>query len=798
MPALPDCNGDAPRPPETVVPRHRLYELLDVASRCPVTMIVSPAGTGKTTLMAAWAERQREADPQALHWVSAHQHKALERCLLQSAGVDATSAHQLTSEHLGESRDTCAWLLPPLEQAIDGGNRPQLIVIDDAHQLPPAQVKSIAGILAKRPDVVRLLLASRRDLPFSHAELEMRGLAHMFRAGDLAFDGEEARDLIRAHARDAAEADIELLQERTGGWAAALVLGARTLMSRSHVDGQALLGGTDGPVLDFLLNEVFTTLPTKTRRILLSTFNESVVTPERAAVLSGNDNAGAVLSELANDGVLVNAYVNDRSDVWFKYHPLLVEMLRRQVVDGKGAASVVTVAQQRAALHEAAQSSDSAQTHGIAALKGAIEGRDPNHLAELIVEHGPTLLCAGQEDVVATMLAALPPNALDRFPQLLGVAALHRRTTGDVAGAVRLSGRASEAVESLGSAPSTSSPMDVALRTDALLMELWQSRFGWHDARSAMAGARIMLSATDEDSATGAALRPLAVNPSRLSWLMIELAAVELWTGDLTSATTHVNEAVVSARAVGHKRLLAAALSHRALIELARGETQSAASTAEEALSTTPAGDEARVAFLDQARVALGWAAFFRLDLVEARRSLAELDASPAVKLDALTSVYATMLRAALLTEAGRIVEAQRVLAAGPEACAPLPVFVARALALLRWRCAELLADVDLMASQETVLEAAGFGVEVDMLRACEETMKGDKRPTTAKIKQLVDALTPTDAIFAATGAAAGVVLALRAGDRSSAMVHAVNRLFSSCSPKKAKPMTGIPSRRRH
>jgi DNA-binding NarL/FixJ family response regulator len=127
------------------------------------------------------------------------------------------------------------------------------------------------------------------------------------------------------------------------------------------------------------------------------------------------------------------------------------------------------------------------------------------------------------------------------------------------------------------------------------------------------------------------------------------------------------------------------------------------------------------------------------------------------------------MLRAALLTEAGRIVEAQRVLAAAPEACGPLPVFVARALALLRWRCAELLADVDLMASQETVLEAAGFGVEVDMLQVCEETIKGDGRQTTAKIKQLVDALTPTDAIFAATGAAAGVVLALREGDRSSA-----------------------------
>ena len=107
---------------------------------------------------------------------------------------------------------------------------------------------------------------------------------------------------------------------------------------------------------------------------------------------------------------------------------------------------------------------------------------------------------------------------------------------------------------------------------------------------------------------------------------MIELAAVEVWAGNLASAAVHIDKAVVSARAVGHKRLFSSALSHRALIELARGEAQTAAITAAEALSHARDAGMMGDAFLDSALVTLGWSAFLRLDFEEAEERLAELD----------------------------------------------------------------------------------------------------------------------------------------------------------------------------
>ena len=47
--------------PDHYVKRSRLLRLLDETVTCPLTLVVAPAGVGKTTLLAGWAS-EREAD----------------------------------------------------------------------------------------------------------------------------------------------------------------------------------------------------------------------------------------------------------------------------------------------------------------------------------------------------------------------------------------------------------------------------------------------------------------------------------------------------------------------------------------------------------------------------------------------------------------------------------------------------------------------------------------------------------------------------------------------------------------
>lgn len=766
--------GHRPAHPSTLVGRPRLYAVLDDATLSPLTLVISHAGTGKTTLLAAWVEHTGEADA---HWISAHEHPLLEQHLLEAVGVDAAEAREAAAASRTDPPGSSEWMLSRLEEAVDRGATPRLVVIDDAHLIPTAQLAMVSNILAKRPEVVRLLVASRRDLSLPRFDLEMHGLATTIRGNQMRFVGDESSALVRAHAKTAADSDIQLLESRAGGWAAALVLGARTLAPGPQPGTP--LAQTEQPVLDYLLGEVFTTLPKATRQILLSTFGEPMVTATRATVLSGNPDAISLLSELASDGVLVTGYSrSETEEELFSYHPLLIEMLRRRVASVRADAGVATAAHHRAAVHDAAQG-DSA-----AALNEAIAARDPELLAGMLVEHGVELLCAAQEDLVGTALSTLPAGSLDRFPHLLGISAHHRRVIGDMAGAVSFASRAIDADQRLRDSMQETSPLDDALCIDALLLRLWQSRFGWQGSAASIASAREILRSLEGTGDAASGHRAVTVDASRVVWLTIELSTAEIWAGDLVAAAAHVDEAVVRARVIGNTRLLPAALSHRALIELTRGEAQTCAVTAEEAMRFASKAGLSADSFLDRARLALGWSAFLRLDFEEAAQRLRELAESGIASPDLFFSIYATMLRAMVLAESDQLDEARRLLSATPETHGPLPGFLSRALALLRWHCAAAAADVRGMSERATDLADAGFDVEVDLFDALGDMSTDDPQDAVAKLDRLVPMLTASDPVTAAAAASVRVGLLLRMGDAASAR-DGLTELLSRVAPER-------------
>ncbi len=365
----------------------------------------------------------------------------------------------------------------------------------------------LARVLAERPAAVRLLLASRYDLPLPVAELEVRGLGSTLRARDLSFSDEEAAELVHVYAEDASAEDVARLQRRTAGWAAALVLAARALAA----SGELIV--TEQPVLDALLGEAFGTLDPRVQKVLLSTFETAVVTGRLASVLSGDSEAATILADLAGRGLLVTAYMDDSGDEpHYRYHPLLVELLRRRVLASPEAAGLVVEAHRRAAhYHDSRGESE-------CALRNALRAEDPALVARLLLSHGPGVLAGGDADLVAEGFEALPDNYIDTHPQLRGVRGLLRRRCGDASGAVMDAAFAAEAVAAAD--PAHAGPDDDALEADMHLLQLWQSRYGWYDVHDANQQARAFLGRGSGHHTV--------LGPERLSWLLIELAAAEI------------------------------------------------------------------------------------------------------------------------------------------------------------------------------------------------------------------------------------------------------------------------------
>ncbi|WP_427893453.1 LuxR C-terminal-related transcriptional regulator [Kribbella sp. GL6] len=791
----PRTAGGIPRPPATLVVRERLHAALDVGVRAPLTLLIAPPGTGKTVLLSDWVRRRRD-DGTAVTWIS---------------GPAAGSFGRL------------------LEQALDGEPpEPELVVVDDGHLLSATVLAELGLVLRKSPHALRIVLASRYDLPLPVPELELRGLALTLRSRDLRFTDAEATQLVKAHAGRASAEDIRLFQANTAGWAAALVLAARTFAASGEVRWSLV---NQGPVLDLFLGETVGTLDERVQTMLLSTFGVPSVTAELAAALSDDPDAGAMLAELAGNGLLVTAYVDGPGgEPTYRYHPLLVELLRRRVAGNADRARIVAAAQHRSAVY-CENRGDS-----VGALRSALGAEDPALVARIVLSRGPELLAAGDLELVAVALGVVP---VEDFPHLTGVRGLLRRASGDVAGAImdaaaanrltaerkartpaeptgqregrtpdrptgeRMPGgvigergagesagaagerearEARAAERAVGGGPGAGprgggrtaewvggggSVEGDALAADAALLGLWKSRYGWHGVRAAIDEARRLLGTDGRGS-------DAVLGPERLAWLLIELAAAETWAGELDSASEHLGEALVSARMAAHSRLIAGGLVHQAVVQYAVGQLRNAARSAREALDI--GGDELPREYAVRAYVVLGFAALSDLRRDEAWRWYELVAMTEAAESDTVIGALRAMLRGVLVIEDGRLDEALSELSVDPPAAGPLPSFLARDLALLRFRLAVLIGDEDGAVVQLAELDRTGNCPEADLLRAMLSISDGDLRAT---VRTIDEALAHPGIYSPLSSAAASfrTVLLARAADPIAAEASLVDTL---------------------
>ncbi|GAA3865476.1 hypothetical protein GCM10022243_34540 [Saccharothrix violaceirubra] len=177
------------------VPRERLFALLDKLVGDAVTLVHAPTGTGKSTLLATWADR---CGP----------HVALVNVERRYGEPDV------------------------LRQAIhDASTRTRsCLVLDNADRLAGSPAAHLLTGLA-RDRGHGLVLAGRSSLPLRTWLRAHGGLAEI-RAEDLVFTRQEATALLRAHHVHPSLDDFDALLARTGGHAATLRLAVTSLTER--------------------------------------------------------------------------------------------------------------------------------------------------------------------------------------------------------------------------------------------------------------------------------------------------------------------------------------------------------------------------------------------------------------------------------------------------------------------------------------------------------------------------------------------------------------------------------------
>ncbi len=300
-------------------------------ARDPFVTIVAPAGYGKTTLLASWAE----ADPRPFAWVALGRGDDdvlvfLRYVLAAIHGVEPVPNDALEALS-GPGGSSWMARVPPVGRSFAAMDRPLVLALDDLHAVSnPSCLDALVALTQHVPAGSAIVVASREEPALPLARWRAEGRVTEIGVADLRMNDEEAGLLLREAGAELEPGELTDLTERTEGWPAGLYLAALSIKAGST--GQAEVErftGEDRFISDYLRLELLSRLPPAEADFLKHT---SVLERMRGdlcdAVLDTTGSAQMLSSLERTNHFLVPL---DRRGEWYRYHHLFHDLLRQEL-----------------------------------------------------------------------------------------------------------------------------------------------------------------------------------------------------------------------------------------------------------------------------------------------------------------------------------------------------------------------------------------------------------------------------------------------------------------------------------
>lgn len=440
-----------------IVTRPRLLRLLEPGA--DLTLVVAPAGYGKTTMIADWLDTcglstawvTFDAQVTDLHHFLTHLLTAVRASLPGFAG---DLLQDLRTVRTLPPPSVIAEMLHAAFAALDGEF---VLVLDDYHTVAAPEAHTLLTALLRLPSTpLRLVLATRHDPPLPLVSLRAHGQLIEIRSHDLSFTAAEAvQFLAGASAAALSEQEIGDLVRATEGWPASLRLTQLYLRQEQGFASltRAIEVGTRR-ARDFLAEEVFAGLPLPIQTFLMQTAILEQLSARVCTAVSGDDDptaAQANLRWLVANGVFTVAL--DDAHEWFRCHALLRQFAHQQLHAHYDDAQVTI-------LHRRASGWFAAEGHTAAAIRHALAANAVTDAVSILARARPALMDAARWMEVAHLLHLFSAAQIEAEPELLLAQAWFARSQNNI-GLLQASLQQAETVlEARAAAPAAGSAPD--------------------------------------------------------------------------------------------------------------------------------------------------------------------------------------------------------------------------------------------------------------------------------------------------------------------------------------------------
>ena len=344
------------RPPElpaNFLARRHLFELID--DRAPgYTMVVAPAGYGKTSLIAEWAKHSKKK-------------------VIWYAMSETDTGVGIPEYLISAVRQVIPNFAPDLEvktvtsifQAIGELKEEVVLVLDNVVDAFTYQLNVTQSYMDAIPDNVHIF-ALRRIMPtVSLKRFSSIGRLSVITAGDLVFSREEIKSLLNVNSVETSEKKIDQIYKQTHGWPSAVGIVV------SGEDSKLDLEVDDSLVKNLVLRK-FEKLPKETQKLLLAMSSFEVFDLDLIASIFQKTPSDTDLNKLAAEGVFLMSAAGQKGSYIFNN-------TAREVIDGLARADSKSYQKNQIAISELFQ----AQGNLNSAISHAIKSADSDYLRKM-------------------------------------------------------------------------------------------------------------------------------------------------------------------------------------------------------------------------------------------------------------------------------------------------------------------------------------------------------------------------------------------------------------------------------
>ena len=383
-----------------------------------LTLVIAPAGYGKTTLLSSWLERcalpgawlsldEQDNDPALFitYLVSAV------RTLFPAACPETLALPEgMTLPPSGVIGRSLADELAAIDQEF-------VLVLDDYHLIHERVVHEILAELTRHPPpALHLVFASRIDPALPLASLRARGDVRELRQADLRFSLPETTSLLREEMQlEVDDRTLSDLNTYTEGWVAGLRLTALYFQHVGDLTSRSMNpNGYNRYTMDYLVAEILVQIPAVIKEFLLKTSILDQLCGPLCEAITGisefEDERESCLAWLVRNNLFILSV--DDEQRWYRYHHLFRQLLLDQLKKQCGPTELD-------GLHMKASEWFACNGFAEEALRHALAAGQTEAAAQIVARHRCALMNDEQWHRLERWVGLFPREVIERKPELL-------------------------------------------------------------------------------------------------------------------------------------------------------------------------------------------------------------------------------------------------------------------------------------------------------------------------------------------------------------------------------------------